>query len=171
MTAFLITIGLSYLLGSIPFGYLLVRWFRGEDVRGTGSGNIGATNVARSSPMLGAATLLLDALKGALAVVLARTLYPGPDPDRMLLPFVAALFAKALGWLGALKATPAMPVQASALPLDGAATRAVLAVVQAEPRCGGAHQRYRAPAGARHGGVDDPGHRGAAKRSQSDREC
>jgi hypothetical protein len=42
--------------------------------------------------------------------------------------FVAALFAKGLGWLGALKATPAMPVQASALPLDGSATRAVLAV-------------------------------------------
>jgi acyl phosphate:glycerol-3-phosphate acyltransferase len=93
MTALLITIALSYLLGSIPFGYLLVRWFRGEDVRGTGSGNIGATNVARSSPALGAATLLMDALKGALAVVLARTLYPGPDPEKMLLPFVAALFA------------------------------------------------------------------------------
>ena len=65
---------LSYLLGSIPFGYLLVRIFRGEDVRQSGSGNIGATNVARKSPALGILTLLLDALKGSAAVGLARFL-------------------------------------------------------------------------------------------------
>ena len=59
----------SYLLGSIPFGYLLVRIFRGEDVRQTGSGNIGATNVSRKSPALGGLTLLLDALKGSFAVI------------------------------------------------------------------------------------------------------
>jgi len=59
---------ISYLLGSIPFGYLLVRIFRGEDVRASGSGNIGATNVARKSPVLGVLTLLLDALKGFAAV-------------------------------------------------------------------------------------------------------
>jgi acyl phosphate:glycerol-3-phosphate acyltransferase len=61
----------SYLLGSIPFGYLLVRIFRGEDVRKSGSGNIGATNVSRKSPVLGLLTLLLDALKGTCAVWLA----------------------------------------------------------------------------------------------------
>jgi hypothetical protein len=49
----------AYLLGSIPFGYLLVLIFRGEDVRRTGSGNIGATNVSRKSPVLGALTLIL----------------------------------------------------------------------------------------------------------------
>jgi len=65
---------LSYLLGSIPFGYLLVRIFRGEDVRQSGSGNIGATNVARKSPALGILTLLLDALKGSAAVGLAHFL-------------------------------------------------------------------------------------------------
>jgi len=65
---------LSYLLGSIPFGYLLVRIFRGEDVRQSGSGNIGATNVSRKSPALGILTLLLDALKGSAAVGLARFL-------------------------------------------------------------------------------------------------
>jgi acyl phosphate:glycerol-3-phosphate acyltransferase len=66
----------SYLLGSIPFGYLLVRIFRGEDVRRSGSGNIGATNVARKSPALGALTLLLDALKGATAVAIGEAFSP-----------------------------------------------------------------------------------------------
>ena len=62
----------SYLLGSIPFGYLLVRIFRGQDVRQTGSGNIGATNVARTGAKgLAVATLLLDALKGYAAVKFA----------------------------------------------------------------------------------------------------
>jgi len=66
----LILVLVSYLLGSIPFGYLLVRLFRGEDVRRTGSGNIGATNVARTgSKGLAIATLVLDALKGYIAVV------------------------------------------------------------------------------------------------------
>ena len=63
---------LAYLLGSIPFGLMLVKVVRGEDVRRIGSGNIGATNVARSGgAKLGIATLLLDALKGYLAVLIA----------------------------------------------------------------------------------------------------
>ena len=71
-TLYLIIAVVAYLLGSIPFGYVLVRIFRGEDIRQTGSGNIGATNVARSGAKgLGIATLALDALKGALAVWLA----------------------------------------------------------------------------------------------------
>ena len=62
----------GYLLGAIPFGLILVRLARGEDVRLTGSGNIGATNVARlGGAKLGIATLLLDAFKGYLAVRLA----------------------------------------------------------------------------------------------------
>jgi acyl phosphate:glycerol-3-phosphate acyltransferase len=72
ITLYLIVVIFSYLLGSIPFGYLLVRIFRGEDIRQTGSGNIGATNVARSGAKgLGILTLVLDALKGGLAVFLA----------------------------------------------------------------------------------------------------
>jgi glycerol-3-phosphate acyltransferase PlsY len=64
----------SYLLGSIPFGYLLVRLVVGADVRETGSGGTGATNVSRRAGKgAGVITLLLDALKGALAVVLARS--------------------------------------------------------------------------------------------------
>jgi len=72
MTPWLISISLAYLLGSIPFGYLLVRTFRKEDIRNSGSGNIGATNVARSgAPGLGFATLILDLGKGAIAVIAA----------------------------------------------------------------------------------------------------
>jgi acyl phosphate:glycerol-3-phosphate acyltransferase len=66
---------IAYLLGSIPFGLILVRIVRGEDVRLSGSGNIGATNVARSGGAgLGILTLILDALKGFLAVEFARSL-------------------------------------------------------------------------------------------------
>ncbi len=74
MSMFLSIAALSYLLGSIPFGYLLVRMFHGEDVRLSGSGNIGATNVSRKSPALGALTLLLDAAKGTAAVLFAYLL-------------------------------------------------------------------------------------------------
>jgi glycerol-3-phosphate acyltransferase PlsY len=89
MTAFILTVAYSYLLGSIPFGYLLVRAFRGQDVRQTGSGNIGATNVSRTSPGLGGLTLILDALKGFAAVGITRLLYPGHN----VLLGAAALFA------------------------------------------------------------------------------
>jgi len=62
----------AYLLGSIPFGYLIVKMGRGSDVRGAGSGNIGATNVTRvAGKVAGLATLALDAGKGYLAVWLA----------------------------------------------------------------------------------------------------
>jgi glycerol-3-phosphate acyltransferase PlsY len=71
MPTLFLTAAIGYLLGSIPFGYVLVRALRGADIRQSGSGNIGATNVARTSPLLGIATLLLDATKGFLAVVLA----------------------------------------------------------------------------------------------------
>lgn len=100
----------GYLLGSIPFGYLLVRLFRGEDVRLAGSGNIGATNVARKSPALGVLTLLLDALKGSAAVAVGillspslerisfsqipwRTILPASSPDFALYAALAGLFA------------------------------------------------------------------------------
>lgn len=101
MPRFLFIAAASYLLGSIPFGYLLVRIFRGEDVRRTGSGNIGATNVARKSPALGVLTLLLDALKGSTAVAVGMILSPRlferislPDiPWRLILPASSPDFA------------------------------------------------------------------------------
>lgn len=106
MTPWLISIPLAYLLGSIPFGYLLVRIFRKQDIRATGSGNIGATNVARSGAKgLGILTLVLDALKGFIAVVLAQHIaapYGFPQAYDIA---VAAALAAVLGhcfpvWLG-----------------------------------------------------------------------
>jgi glycerol-3-phosphate acyltransferase PlsY len=72
MLLYLIVGVVAYLLGSIPFGLILVRVFRKQDIRQQGSGNIGATNVIRSGGKgLGAATFLLDAAKGYVAVLLA----------------------------------------------------------------------------------------------------
>jgi len=68
----LLVLPIAYLLGAIPFGYLLVRWRTGADVRASGSGNIGATNVWRTtSRAAGLATLALDIAKGFLAVWIA----------------------------------------------------------------------------------------------------
>jgi len=76
-----IAIMLGYLLGSIPFGVLLTRWFGAGDLRTIGSGNIGATNVLRTGRKgLAAATLLLDLGKGAAAVLIAEALFPGTAP-------------------------------------------------------------------------------------------
>jgi acyl phosphate:glycerol-3-phosphate acyltransferase len=74
-TIFALFVG--YLLGSIPFGLLLTRWTGKGDIREIGSGNIGATNVLRTgSKGLAAATLILDAIKGAAAVLIAQQLWP-----------------------------------------------------------------------------------------------
>ena len=85
MLPYLLTTVVSYLLGSIPFGYILVRVFLRKDIRESGSGNIGATNVARSSSGLGAATLALDALKGVAAVAFAMWL-GRPHPNWLATP-------------------------------------------------------------------------------------
>lgn len=98
MRTLLIIAALSYLLGSIPFGYLLVKIFRGEDVRRSGSGNIGATNVSRKSPALGVITLLLDALKGSAAAALAFRLAGGNEAAvRPYQAMAAAAFFAVLG--------------------------------------------------------------------------
>jgi glycerol-3-phosphate acyltransferase PlsY len=90
----LLTLTFAYLLGSIPFGYLLVLLFRKKDVRETGSGNIGATNVARSGGKgLGLLTLLLDALKGYIAVILAMHFAPNTIHGPSTLAIAAAVTA------------------------------------------------------------------------------
>jgi glycerol-3-phosphate acyltransferase PlsY len=74
----LLTLLLAYLLGAIPFGYILVRLTTGGDVRATGSGNIGATNVLRTTGRTaGIVTLLLDIGKGFAAVWLASRFTEG----------------------------------------------------------------------------------------------
>ena len=71
----LLAAAIAYVLGAIPFGYLLVKWTTGRDVRSGGSGNIGATNVMRTTGRAaGIATLLLDIGKGYLAVWIAARL-------------------------------------------------------------------------------------------------
>jgi glycerol-3-phosphate acyltransferase PlsY len=101
MNPWIVSISVAYLLGSIPFGYLLVRTFRNEDIRQQGSGNIGATNVARSGAKgLGLATLLLDLGKAFAGVMVAKHVAPG-----MYDVAVAAAVAAVVGhvfpvWLG-----------------------------------------------------------------------
>jgi glycerol-3-phosphate acyltransferase PlsY len=93
MNLWIASISLAYLLGSIPFGYLLVRLFRNQDIRAHGSGNIGATNVARSGAKgLGLATLLLDLGKAFAAVLLAKHL-AGTSPVAYDIAVAAAVSA------------------------------------------------------------------------------
>jgi acyl phosphate:glycerol-3-phosphate acyltransferase len=91
---------LGYFLGSIPFGYLLVRATGGGDVRKVGSGNIGATNVVRASGWaLGVATLLLDAAKGFVAVWLTEH-FSGGNIRFMMYAGLAAILGHVLPvWL------------------------------------------------------------------------
>jgi glycerol-3-phosphate acyltransferase PlsY len=101
MNPWLLSIPLAYLLGSIPFGYLLVRIFRHQDIRTTGSGNIGATNVARSGAKgLGIATLLLDCGKAFVAVKIAQHIAPG-NYDLAVVAAIAAILGHVFPvWLG-----------------------------------------------------------------------
>ena len=80
---------IGYLLGSIPFGFLIVRVTAGADIRRQGSGNIGATNVFRKSRWAGVGTLLLDGGKGYLAVFIAR--WMGGDPAWQAIAALAAI--------------------------------------------------------------------------------
>ena len=81
----------AYLLGSIPFGLLVAKVFGGGDVRKAGSGNVGATNVARvAGPLAGILTLVLDAAKGSAAAWLAAH-FSGEVAGWMVLAGLAAL--------------------------------------------------------------------------------
>ncbi len=93
---------LAYLLGSIPFGLVITRALGLGDLRQIGSGNIGATNVLRTGNKGAAlATLLLDAGKGGIAVLLARA-FVGPDAAQVagLFAFLGHLFPVWLGFRG-----------------------------------------------------------------------
>jgi glycerol-3-phosphate acyltransferase PlsY len=91
----------GYLLGSIPFGLILTRLFGLGDIRTIGSGNIGATNVLRTgNKAVAAATLVLDALKGTLAVLLAWAIAPELAPAAGFGAFIGHLFPVWLGFKG-----------------------------------------------------------------------
>jgi glycerol-3-phosphate acyltransferase PlsY len=101
MTYDAIALVFGYLLGSIPFGLLLTRAAGLGDVRKIGSGNIGATNVLRTGNKgLAAATLVLDALKGTAAVLLARHYGPGLGLWAGFGAFLGHLFPVWLGFRG-----------------------------------------------------------------------
>jgi len=91
----------AYLLGSIPFGLILAKLFAGSDIRNSGSGNIGATNVARVvGPAAGILTLLLDVAKGAAAVWLAGR-FSEQNSTALMLAGVFALLGHCFPvWLG-----------------------------------------------------------------------
>ena len=84
---------LSYLSGSIPFGLILTKVFANQDIRNTGSGNIGATNVLRAgNKFLAALTLILDILKGFIPVIIAQQYFPGLIQLSCLLAFLGHIF-------------------------------------------------------------------------------
>ena len=101
MTTIILALAFGYLLGSIPFGLLLTRAAGLGDVRNIGSGNIGATNVLRTgNKKLAAATLLLDALKGTAAVLVASFWGPQAGIVAGLAAFAGHLFPVWLGFKG-----------------------------------------------------------------------
>ncbi|NHN88126.1 glycerol-3-phosphate 1-O-acyltransferase PlsY [Acetobacter conturbans] len=122
---------LSYVLGSIPFGLLLTAASGQGDIRQIGSGNIGATNVLRTgNKKLAAATLLLDGLKGALAVAIAWVMTPPELGDRAA--SLAAVFAVLghcfpvwLGFRGGKGVATGLGVVLAMSPLTGLATCAI----------------------------------------------
>ncbi|MDD5406679.1 MAG: glycerol-3-phosphate 1-O-acyltransferase PlsY [Sulfurovaceae bacterium] len=118
---------LAYIIGGIPFGYILAKQFAGVDIKSAGSRNIGATNVLRvvkeTNPSLakklGAATLALDALKGAIILLIAM-LY-GADEDILwtiaLLSVIGHCFSPFLGFEGGKGVATALGVFAVMIPL------------------------------------------------------
>ena len=143
LVLWIVTLAIAYLLGSIPTGYLLIRAFRNEDIRESGSGNIGATNVARSgSTGLGIATLVLDALKGIVAVVIAQHLGQWAGyPNAYDLAAVAGLFAVIghifplwLGFRGGKGVATALGVFLALMPLTTLFAVLIFAVVFAITR-------------------------------------
>ena len=133
MNPWLLSIPLAYLLGSIPFGFLLVKIFRKQDIRTSGSGNIGATNVARSGAKgLGIATLLLDCGKAFVAVKIAQHLGPG-NYDLAVVAAVAAIvghcFPVWLGFRGGKGVASALGVFLALTPISCACAFVVFLVI------------------------------------------
>jgi glycerol-3-phosphate acyltransferase PlsY len=146
--AYLLIAAAAFLLGSVPVGYLLIRVFRRQDIRSVGSGNIGATNVLRAGGKgLGAATFLLDVLKGcaavwlgmALAARLGPTLGPMIDPRNAealaaLCAVLGHMFTPWLHFRGGKGVATGFGVFLVAAPLAALAAIALFAIVLALSR-------------------------------------
>ncbi|MEM6902696.1 MAG: glycerol-3-phosphate 1-O-acyltransferase PlsY [Pseudomonadota bacterium] len=122
---FLTAIAVGYLVGSIPFGVILTKLAGGPDLRSIGSGNIGATNVLRTGKKgLALTTLLLDAAKGAVIVLVAGYYY-GADPIGWLAgfgAFIGHLFPIWLKFRGGKGVATALGVLFAISPVLGAST-------------------------------------------------
>jgi len=128
----------AYLIGAIPFGFLLVKWTTGADIRASGSGNIGATNVLRTAGWkTGAATLLLDIAKGYFAVWLAGRM-SGDSAAWMSAAALAVMAGHAypifLGGKGGKAVASFVGAYLCLTPLPLAATLVVFAVMVAATR-------------------------------------
>jgi glycerol-3-phosphate acyltransferase PlsY len=120
---------IAYLIGSLPFSFLVARAFGVADVRHVGSGNVGATNVMRSAGKgPGIAALVLDALKGAVATLAAARLVPGSDWTAPLAAVAAVLGHVFPVWLGFRGGKGVATGAGALLPLAPAATGAAAVV-------------------------------------------
>ena len=127
---------LGYLLGSIPFGMVITRMLGLGDLRAIGSGNIGATNVLRTgNKAAAAATLFLDAAKGAVAVLIARAVV-GEDAAQLagLAAFLGHLFPVWLGFRGGKGVATFLGLVIALAPMVGLACCAVWAATAAISR-------------------------------------
>ena len=122
----LLAFALGYLLGSIPFGLILARAAGAGDVRKFGSGNIGATNVFRfGGKALGAATLLLDALKATAAILLARALFDTPGTFAAAGALIGHLYPVWLKFRGGKGVATLLGILIALLPIAAAIFAAV----------------------------------------------
>ena len=127
----------AYLLGSVPFGLVLSRAFAGVDVRRVGSGNIGATNVSRAAgKKVGILTLVLDAAKGALPVLVAPSLGLSPawGAAAGLAAFLGHLFPPWLGFQGGKGVATALGVSAGFSPVAALVGLVVFSIALAATR-------------------------------------
>ncbi|MGF1474242.1 MAG: glycerol-3-phosphate 1-O-acyltransferase PlsY [Geminicoccaceae bacterium] len=128
---FVIGFAVAYLIGSIPFGLLFTRWAGAGDIRAIGSGNIGATNVLRTGRKdLAIATLLADALKGAVPCLIAFHLF-GPNMATVVAlgAVVGHCFPVYLRFKGGKAVATAAGVVFALAPLAGAITLALFVLV------------------------------------------
>lgn len=98
---FITAVAIGYVLGSLPYGLILVKMFYGIDIRSIGSGNIGATNVLRTGhKWLALLTLFLDAFKGAIAILIVKY-YLGYDANYVAIAGLSAIMGHMYPvWLG-----------------------------------------------------------------------